>query len=93
MAGNWKEKGYYKGVYIVFAYNFLTKKKRIIYIGSSSCVQKRIISHQYFDIWQSLLKKDEIVLFICREIEENLQLERWLIRRLKPLLNKQHNGN
>lgn len=92
MAKRWRSKGHFKGVYLIFIANYLTKEKRLIYVGSSKNIRNRIEKHNKWHTWFSLLEDFEFIYDMCRECENNIEFEKWLIKRLHPKLNKQHNG-
>jgi len=85
------------GVYAIvktkLSYNFKKKryKSKIMYIGSSGSLVKRITSHE---VYSTLLKncnnKHHVRIFF--KYDENYkELEKQLIKKYKPLLNIQHN--
>lgn len=83
------------GVYAVIVLNNSYAEKRfnprILYIGSSKNIQRRVIqpNHPYRLLFDKM-HKDSIVCIGSIETEDYLPLEIELIRKYKPLLNKQN---
>jgi excinuclease UvrABC nuclease subunit len=79
------------GVYCVFVHNLLTGKRRVLYIGSSHNIKKRVLNnaHPYMKAFNSF-KYPEMVATKTKVCEDYLELERRLIQRLKPEYNIQN---
>jgi excinuclease UvrABC nuclease subunit len=83
------------GCYAIYGLNYLTGEKRLIYIGTSKNLQKRIPQHNTNNYLVSDIKKGiyEIPLFKIKLISntnKRLETEQRLIKRLKPFYNKQY---
>ena len=74
----------FPGVYAFYLMNVITCKKRLIYIGSSSAIGKRLKNHNLSNRgkfpWFSVVK-----IKLC---DNYLEIEKKLIKKLKPILNK-----
>lgn len=78
----------YPGVYAVCVSATPSSIERIVYIGSSSNMKRRMLSatHPYIKLFRKL--SDYCVYTRCHICEDFLDLERKLIGVYKPLLNK-----
>jgi len=79
------------GVYCV-CHNYLGVRQ-IIYVGQSANIGKRVlaVNHPYIKSYQKGLPV-YILYRECAEKNTRIELERRLIKRLKPILNIQYNG-
>jgi excinuclease UvrABC nuclease subunit len=79
------------GVYCVMRVNIETHVSKVLYIGSSKNIARRVLklSHPY----RRLLDKHtwpEMIVLKMKECDNYLDLEIQLIRRLQPKYNTQH---
>jgi len=81
------------GVYCVMCGNVDTKKNEILYIGSSKNIYKRVMSplHPYKKLYQ-IINYPFLVYIKYKECDNYRDLEKILIKRLKPQYNLQHTG-
>jgi excinuclease UvrABC nuclease subunit len=74
------------GVYAIFLLNYRKWRKRLLYIGSSSNLRKRLTRHH------PLLCRDTklpyLTIAFARETNEYSLLEKKLIKKLQPILNR-----
>jgi predicted GIY-YIG superfamily endonuclease len=84
-----------RGVYIILSVNYLLEEVDIEYIGSSKNMNNRLY-HGKHDVYDKLLEKQDHVnlLIAVYYIDTNKyeEIEKLLIKSLRPRLNKQHNG-
>lgn len=78
------------GIYAIFIYNIAKNKKRLIYIGSSLNLKKRLNRLSHSLISHKIVFPFLIIAFAI-ECENYLEKEKRYIKRLHPILNKQHN--
>lgn len=78
------------GVYVIFGYRIQdspAQELECIYVGASKNLYKRYIGHPVRgipDFWWCG--------FFWKQCDDPFAVEKLLIKKLKPLLNKQHNG-
>ena len=79
------------GVYCV-CHNYLGLRQ-IIYVGQSANIGKRVlgVNHPYINSYQKGVPV-YILYRECTDKNARVELERRLIKKLNPILNKQHNG-
>lgn len=84
-----------RGVYIILSVNYYLDEVDIEYIGSSQNMEKRLFKGKH-DVYDKLKEKEDIdkLLFPVFYIDTNkyTEVEKLLIKSLRPKLNKQHNG-
>lgn len=83
------------GVYCVSVFNLQTKKSQILYIGSSQNISKRVLNtkHPYRVVYDQMRGQFDMAVTIrFKECDDFIELEKKLIRRLRPPLNLQHSG-
>lgn len=93
--GNWKAGDFSlfdtPGVYAVFLMNIQDKKRKLLYIGSSKNMRKRVYSSGHpYEIINNSAKWPYFAGIMYRECDNFLQLEKTMIKRLKPFFNKHH---
>src|SRR4051812_47355562 len=77
------------GVYIIRVKNELTNRSKIIYVGTSSCLSMRAYRHSVYIEVTEKIPAHYSVHFLFMEILYNREkLEKSLIKKLKPCLNK-----
>jgi len=85
-----------KGVYLVCVKtqykDFKLGKEKIVYIGSSVNIKKRLSrsSHPYMLLYQKL--EQHLVYTRSYLTENHIEVEKLLIKKYKPILNKTYNG-
>lgn len=84
------------GVYAVCLasfHNLMIENARLVYIGSSKNIQKRVYSPKH--LYRKLHNRSNnfLVYIIYLECDNYLKLEKELIIRLNPILNKQHRSS
>lgn len=90
---------HFSGVYIVYSSVFTKDKrklkiKRIIYIGSSCNVNKRLLSHEKYNEWSSLINKNEMICYsVARCSNFLVQVESALIYYHQPPVNIRFKNN
>lgn len=75
------------GVYAIFIYDWVTKKRQLLYIGTARNLYLRLKKHE---VKKVLLALDYFVVIKCKIVkktEERLDLENKLLNRLKPKIN------
>jgi len=78
------------GVYVIFGYKLpmgVLQSLECVYVGASNNLYKRYVRHPVRsnpDFWWCG--------FYWKQFEAPFDVEKLLIKQLKPLLNKQHNG-
>lgn len=79
------------GVYLVCIYNRHTKREKILYIGSSKSIHKRIFNtnHPFRIIYDRLNNYDTPVYIRYLKVTNYRKLEKYLIKQLQPKFNKQ----
>ena len=80
----------YPGCYAMYIHNMVTKRMKLIYIGTASNLCNRLCNHPVFD--RKLSFPYETLAKIKIINNGRLELEKKLIKRLKPRLNKTYNG-
>ena len=80
------------GVYLVSAFSPLTKKRLVLYIGSSKNIRDRVMqsNHPYLIYYRRLTK-----FWVITETYVTMnykQLEKQTIQQIKPVLNITYNG-
>jgi excinuclease UvrABC nuclease subunit len=81
------------GVYCVCVFNTTKQKNQIIYIGSSKDIGKRVNStNHFYRLMCNDKREDEIVFIKYKETSNYIQIEKQLIKKIKPFLNIKHNG-
>jgi excinuclease UvrABC nuclease subunit len=75
------------GVYIIYLINYILGRRRLVYIGSAKNLRKRLNRHTH-----GILKRNHIHPYLpivfAKETDTYLSLEKRLIKKLKPILNK-----
>jgi len=81
------------GIYAICVTSHIYAKERILYIGSSNNIFKRIMaaSHPYRILYDRF--SDFLVYTKCFECDDYEFIEKKLIQAYKPLLNKTHKNN
>lgn len=89
-------------VYVIFFINWKTKERRLIYIGASIKLRKRLMQHKlkewarYSCTLRTKFGNADRVLVKYKPSESDpkyiLLLEKELIKKLRPQFNKQHNS-
>lgn len=79
------------GVYAIFMQSVYLQRPRLLYIGSSKNVQKRInnTNHWYLYLYKRCYQGIILKYIYC---DNYLEVEKKMIIKNKPLLNKVHNG-
>lgn len=82
------------GVYAVMCGNFITKKSTVLYIGSSKNMYKRVNqpSHPYRKLSSETISDDHFIYVKFKECDNYIELEKRIIKKLKPPFNLQHTG-
>jgi hypothetical protein len=84
-----------RGVYIILSINYSFDEVDIEYIGSSQNMKNRLY-HSNHDVYDKLRKKEDHVIFsfpiFYIDTPKYLEIEKLLIKSLRPKLNKQHNN-
>jgi len=81
------------GVYAVVVYNAYTKSMDIVYIGSSRNIHKRVMNpnHPYRKL-NDIISFPYFISVKYKVCDNYIDLEKSLIKRLKPKYNLQHTG-
>lgn len=82
----------FSGVYMICVSHVgKIETERVVYIGSSKNIQKRLLSrnHLYLKLHERLSPKFSVYTR-SRETDNYLELEKLAIKYYKPLLNKRH---
>lgn len=77
------------GVYMLIAINLDTMDKQILYVGSAKNLLQRYSKHEVMRVASNY---HEYIRFYFKETENYISEEIALIKKFKPILNKQHNG-
>jgi hypothetical protein len=84
-----------RGVYIIVSINYYTQDVNIEYIGSSANMYNRLYQGKH-EVFDKLKEKEDgdIFLFPVYYIDtpKYIEIEKLLIKSLRPILNKQHNN-
>lgn len=83
----------FPGVYAICVLSHIRAKERILYIGSSQNIYKRIMAmtHPYRILYNRF---NELLVYTrCFECGDYEFVEKKLIQAYRPLLNKTHKGN
>ncbi len=82
-----------KGVYILFVLNCITKKRQILYIGSSKNINRRINDPSHFyRLALNILSNEYLIYSMSCLIHNYKEVEKQMIKHFRPPLNIQHNG-
>ena len=77
------------GVYVIYALDTVEKTKKLIYVGKSANISRRILTHKIFYRQEFSEPLAFIRPFIKFKITDNAsELEKKLIKKLSPPLNK-----
>jgi len=77
------------GLYAIYIVNVLIDRWRLVYIGTAKWLDKRLNSSH--EIYNRRLRSPYELYYKLRYIKDGrLELEKKLIQRIKPILNKQH---
>lgn len=79
-----------KGVYLIVGVSFIPFDKEIIYIGSSKNISNRHKSHE---ITKKAIKNYDHIQIYFKEIENELEYEKYLISKIKPVFNKHYKND
>jgi hypothetical protein len=79
------------GVYAIFMQSDYNIRPRLLYIGSSKNIRKRVYqrNHWYIYLYRRCYQGIVLQYIYC---ENYIEVEKKLIKKLNPLLNKIHNG-
>jgi hypothetical protein len=84
-----------RGVYIILSVNYYTQEVDIEYVGSSQNMQKRLYEGKH-DVYDKLKEKEDFETWLFPiyylDTSKYIEVEKLLIKSLRPKLNKQHNG-
>ena len=74
------------GVYVIFMFNYGSRRMRLIYIGSSKNLKKRISTHP---ILSKKVFNTKLYFMVCQDY---FGIEKHLIKKHKPILNRTYNA-
>lgn len=84
-----------RGVYIILSINYYLHDVEIEYIGSSQNIQKRLFEGKH-EIYDKLKDKEDLTTWVIPvyyiDTSKYIEVEKLLIKSLRPILNKQHNN-
>jgi len=79
------------GNYAIYSLDIFSRERKLLYIGTSYDLKRRLDTHPIYSILKTILTPNEIPIFKIKTIsnpEERFSLEKKLISRLNPPLNK-----
>lgn len=84
-----------RGVYIILSINYYKQEVDIEYIGSSRDMEKRLFKGKH-EVYDKLKGKEDFVTWqfpvYYIDTSKYIEVEKMLIKSLRPKLNIQHNG-
>jgi len=90
---NWHEPDFitpmYPGCYAIYLHNMVTDRWRLIYIGTASNLFNRLCNHNIYN--RKFKFPYETMVKVKVVNGGRFKLEKKLIKRLKPILNKTYN--
>ena len=84
-----------RGVYLILSINYYTQDVEIEYIGSSQNMHNRLYNGSH-EVYDKLKEKEDYetwqIPIYYIDTSKYIEVEKLLIKSLRPRLNKQHNG-